>query len=305
MKRFLSFWVVAVIVLVAPFNNADARKKGYGDTLRILAIGNSFSDDGTEYLPNLLENLDIRNVEVARLYVGGCSLEQHWKFYSESQSPYVFYHSPAGVNKWSAVKGYSLIRALEMGQWDIITLQQASGYSGKYDEYYQPYLNNLISLIQKYQPQAEIVWHMTWAYGSGSNHQHFKYYDCSQKTMYNGIVDAVGKVVADTPIERVILSGAALQDLRAGALNNPPLDLTRDGFHLDYGVGRYMAALVWYETLVQPFSHKSMKKNTLRIDKGEIAVTDENVDPIVKSVKGTLKNKNLKNSRQWSRITLK
>ena len=47
------------------------------DTLRILAVGNSFSDDGTEYLPNLLEAAGIHNVILARLYIGGCSLERH------------------------------------------------------------------------------------------------------------------------------------------------------------------------------------------------------------------------------------
>ena len=47
------------------------------DTLRILAIGNSFSDDATEYLPGLLEAAGIHNVILERLYIGGYTLERH------------------------------------------------------------------------------------------------------------------------------------------------------------------------------------------------------------------------------------
>lgn len=62
--------------------NAQGRQENFPlpsnpDTLRILAVGNSFSDDGTEYLPELLEAAGIHNVIVARLYIGGCSLERH------------------------------------------------------------------------------------------------------------------------------------------------------------------------------------------------------------------------------------
>ena len=46
------------------------------DTLRILAIGNSFSDDATQYLPDLLEAAGIHNVILGRLYIGGCTLEE-------------------------------------------------------------------------------------------------------------------------------------------------------------------------------------------------------------------------------------
>ena len=44
------------------------------DTLRILGIGNSFTDDGMMYLPELLEAAGIRNVVLGRLYIAGCSL---------------------------------------------------------------------------------------------------------------------------------------------------------------------------------------------------------------------------------------
>ena len=57
--RSLIFAAVAVMTfLFAAADTAAARGRG-GDTLRILAIGNSFSDDAMEYLPALVDNLGV------------------------------------------------------------------------------------------------------------------------------------------------------------------------------------------------------------------------------------------------------
>ena len=46
--------------------------------LRILAVGNSFSEDATYYLHQILEIAGVEN-QVVNLYIGGCSLEKHWR----------------------------------------------------------------------------------------------------------------------------------------------------------------------------------------------------------------------------------
>lgn len=43
--------------------------------LRILAVGNSFSEDATYYLHQILEIAGVEN-QVVNLYIGGCSLER-------------------------------------------------------------------------------------------------------------------------------------------------------------------------------------------------------------------------------------
>ena len=58
------------------------------DTLRILGIGNSFTDDGMMYLPELLEAAGIRNVVLGRLYIAGCSLERHCREYAGNAPAY-------------------------------------------------------------------------------------------------------------------------------------------------------------------------------------------------------------------------
>ena len=63
------------------------------DTIRILAIGNSFSDDATQYLPDLLEAAGIHNVILGRLYIGGCTLERHCKEFETNGHEYVYLKS--------------------------------------------------------------------------------------------------------------------------------------------------------------------------------------------------------------------
>ena len=71
------------------------------DTLRILGIGNSFTDDGMMYLPELLEAAGIRNVVLGRLYIAGCSLERHCREYAGNAPAYIYYKSTS--NRWETV----------------------------------------------------------------------------------------------------------------------------------------------------------------------------------------------------------
>lgn len=282
--RRITIILLGLLLVTASATNAVAQKGNGNDVLRILAIGNSFSDDGMEHLPALLENLGIKNVELARLYVGGCTLAQHINFYNNQQPAYMFYHSTAGENRWTLQNGVTMQSALAMGEWDIITMQQASGVSGLYESYV-PHLEQLIAVVRKSQPQAEIVWHMTWAYSKESPHPEFPNYDRNQQTMLDAIHQCVRNLKKDFKIKKIIPSGTAIQSLRESEVNNTPMEFTRDGYHMDYGAGRYAAACTWYETLIKPFTHCSMMGNTLRLEMGNMHVTDQNAPYLQKAAK--------------------
>ena len=287
MKRF-TLIIVSLLMLTLTATPAAARK--YGETLRILAIGNSFSDDGMEHLPAILEDLGIENVELARLYVGGCTLERHYNFYRNEEAAYLFYHSKAGENKWvKANEKVTMQYALAMGEWDIITLQQASGVSGLYNSYV-PYLEQLITIVSKAQPQAELVWHMTWSYSTDSNHGEFPNYDRDQMKMYNAITECVHRLLKDyKTIDKIIPSGTAIQSLRQSEVNNSPKDFTRDGYHMDFGAGRYALACTWYESIVKPYTKRSMMGNGVRLELGDIKVTDYTAPYCQKAAKQAVK----------------
>ncbi len=257
------------------------------DTLKILAIGNSFSDDATEYIPGLLETAGIRNVIIARLYIGGCTLERHCTEYSEGLKNYIFYKSTD--NRWVTVsRNAGLKDGLKDEAWDIITVQEASGFSGTYDNYGQ-WLPELIDIIRKeaLNPSAAIVWHQTWAYAVNSTHEHFKFYGNSQRQMYSAIRQCVAKVSEEFDLPIVIPSGDAIQTARGTRLNNTGevpsdnkvYDLTRDGYHLSRQYGRYIAACTWFEALIGPVFGKTVLGNpyTLRDTEYSISPRDARI----------------------------
>ena len=246
------------------------------DTIRILAIGNSFSDDATQYLPDLLEAAGIHNVILGRLYIGGCTLERHCKEFETNGHEYVYLKSTN--NKWETIKKYkqgSFMDGVGDEPWDIITMQQGSPKSGRWDSY-DPWLGKLIEIVRKNckNPKACIVWHQTWAYASTYTNRNFANYAYDQQYMFDSIQLCVGKAKKQYGIDIVIPSGPAVQLLRGTWLNTEK-ELTRDGFHMDYKYGRYATACVWFETLIKPCTGISVKGNSFRNAGTENEVTDK------------------------------
>src|SRR5690554_4668636 len=91
--RFYKFLILVVLILSSPFSSFSYQKNdGSIDNddsiIKILAIGNSFSQDAIEtYLHELAEAEGI-SVIIGNLYIGGASLELHWKNASNNTAAY-------------------------------------------------------------------------------------------------------------------------------------------------------------------------------------------------------------------------
>lgn len=206
--------------------------------MKILAIGNSFSEDATCYLQRVSQGeLYVRN-----LYIGGCSLERHMECLTGELKEYDFQKDGKALRK------ISIQEALRYKDWDYITVQQVSGLSGIEDSY-EPFLGQLIEHIKQSNPTAKIILHRTWAYEQDSTHQDFIRYDNKQEVMYEKIWNASEHYAKkyDLPIIPV---GDAIQKLRTETKEfdylNGGSSLCRDGYHLTLDYGRYAAALIWY-----------------------------------------------------------
>jgi len=222
----------------------DVKKMWNEDgTLRILAIGNSFTEDATEFLPNILKDLGINDFFIQRLLIAGCSLEQTANLIKTDSSEYrLDTNSGSG---WTYQPNSNLLDTLKSSNWDYVTIQQASHYSGiesTYDD-----LNFLVDTIENLKPNAKIVWHMTWAYQQDSTHPNFPDYNSDQFTMYNAIVETLkNKVVTNLNVNYIIPNGTTVQNARTSAVGDT---LTRDGYHLHLEYGRYLAALTYAYTM--------------------------------------------------------
>jgi len=128
--------------------------------MKILAIGNSFSQDATRYLHKIAkaDNVDLK---VVNLYIGGCSLETHYNNILSDSKSYTYQLNGNDTDNMVSIK-----EALLSDEWDIVTLQQVSGLSVNYNTY-QPYLNHLSEYVKQYAPKAKQLIHQT---GKGKIH---------------------------------------------------------------------------------------------------------------------------------------
>lgn len=206
--------------------------------IRVLCIGNSFSWDAVEQ--ELVPLCDEKNVqvEIHNLYYGGCSLQQHAEFLLKDTAAYS--HRVCTNAEPRVIKDtISLRQALQDGDYDYISLQQASHDSGIRSTY-EPWLSMLVDTIRAYQPNARICWMQTWAYSQDAKHPDYPRYHNNQQEMWDSIVACTPKQLP------VIPCGTAIQLARQTKLGD---SLCRDGYHLNYVYGRYTAACVWYEMI--------------------------------------------------------
>lgn len=215
------------------------------DVIKILAIGNSFSQDAVEqYLYELADAEGIRIV-IDNMFIAGCSLERHLDNAHDDVAAYSY--RKIGVDGHKKVRrDVSLKDALTDEEWDYVSLQQASSLSGIFDTYAAS-LPNLVKYVRLYLPEkTTLMLHQTWAYAANSTHTGFNNYDKNQLTMYQAIVNAVKKAGKLAKIKFIIPSGTAIQNARTSFVGD---HLTRDGFHLDLSIGRYTAACTWFERI--------------------------------------------------------
>lgn len=215
------------------------------DTLRVLAIGNSFSQDAVEqYLYELAEAAG-KPIIIGNLYIGGAPLSRHWKNVQSNKAAYSY--RKIGVTGEKTTRDEtSILQVLRDEQWDYISFQQASSLSGKFDTYRKP-LTGLYRYIDSVSfGEASFLWHQTWAYASNSTHKGFANYDNDQQTMYEAIMKASSQVKTLIPIDQVVPCGTAIQNARTSFIGD---HLTRDGYHLDLDIGRFIAACTWFEAL--------------------------------------------------------
>lgn len=207
--------------------------------IKILAIGNSFADDSFAYLSKIAKDCN-KEVIIGVLFIGGCSLKMHRHNAENNLSTYE-YRKDVGegfVNH----KEYSIKMALDDENWDIVTLQQASHDSGIMSSYDD--LDFMIDYVDKNAlKKVDFMWLMTWSYEKNSSHPEFKRYENNQQIMDKKILECVKNIIIpNKKINGIIPVGIAIRETRKH--DSLAGKLSRDGFHLSYDYGRYIAGLV-------------------------------------------------------------
>ena len=246
-------------LLVKPSENADTPAQALKlyeqprteDTIKVLAFGNSFSNDGTSFIPQIAY-ADGKDLRIADASIGGCSLSTHYALSVMNSANYSFNYRTPDAQKVASVNHtkVTMEQALISSDWDYIVIQQVSTMSGRKDTF-EPYLKNLIEKFKEYCPNAKIVFQLTWAYQDGISKEGYEKYNNDQLTMYNAILETYEFYAEKYDVEFVVPSGVTIQKLREQIsedlfTSEAELDFTRDGYHLS-DKGRVAAAFTWYE----------------------------------------------------------
>ena len=127
MRRLFSITLLALFCLVSVSMNAKTDK-----VVKILAIGNSFSQDAVEQYLFEIAASDGQQVIIGNMYIGGCSLKRHLNNANENKPAYKY--RKIGLDGVKVeTKDYTLEKALADEEWDYVSFQQQSGQSGIYD----------------------------------------------------------------------------------------------------------------------------------------------------------------------------
>lgn len=146
-KKLITGLIMAFMWSVA----TSAYCKGSDGAIRILAIGNSFSEDAVEnYLWDIAAS-DGKTLIIGNMYIPGCPLERHLGNARADKAEYRYRKTGKDGIRVQKDK-VALSEALADEDWDYVSFQQASPLSGLY-ETWEASLPELVSYVRERVPK--------------------------------------------------------------------------------------------------------------------------------------------------------
>lgn len=242
------------------------------ENLKILDIGNSYTVDCQHYLPNIIsaDGLPTTGYSLYRYLRAGSSFKTIVECYNDSDvQTYsinkIIGDTISGVQTGTAEAGDGTLfrQALNNCEWDLILIHQVSDYANDYSLWFGDgdggYLKELIQILKTTNPQASIGTYLVHSYRS----TYSKNTEKSSLLRWQNICKSIIKFINNTGIDFIIPYGTAVQNLRATSLNDQN-EFSTDGTHMADGLGDYVAACCYYQSLFAPRFGKSIMGNLYR-----------------------------------------
>ena len=123
MKKY-AINILVILFLLTPFTLFANGCHANNDTIKVLAIGNSFSQDAVEqYLHELGEAEGITMI-IGNMFIGGCSLERHVQNIRNNAPAYAYRKVEKDGEK-TETRSMTIEKALADEKWDYISVQPA------------------------------------------------------------------------------------------------------------------------------------------------------------------------------------
>lgn len=225
-------------------------------TFKLLAFGNSYSNDAYTYLYKIFASAGYDEVILGSITTGGCDINHHWWNLDDTLEDY-HPSNPDAVNTEgeascgisvngvrTSVKADTLkeryAKTVAAYDWDFITIQHGPNTVEKTETY--SHLTDLLDFIDAnlISEDTEIIYHMIWKYNDNlsTEKQHTAY-------QYNTILDITQNIVLKTDrFDGVIPAATFRQNMVSSFLED--VDISRDYGHMGLTLGRYALGLLWY-----------------------------------------------------------
>lgn len=242
----------------------QAAEPAPADSVNILFLGNSFTEDALSAVPHLLkEMLPDKNITVCYSYRGGMLLSQLEKMVIENGNVPIFHTIQNGEHQLS--RNVSINQVLASHQWDWIFFQQGSTYSNDPSTYdiIESSLKSKITALLGYTPH--------W----GIHHAKDKTTDADPMGLnrFARQAQACQSLLENGVVETILPSGTALQNLKSVERFMTYGDtggMERDrGMHLQTGIGMYVESLCFVQWLLDYLS------TGLNVEQSEIYPSDK------------------------------
>lgn len=232
--------------------------------LKILFIGNSFTQDAVWHLPDILKNMGFRKVKMIDCYIGGHLISEYEAEFDSGTANNAYTATPENM-AWNNKTGMTLKQICESEDWDVITLQEHTGNhcSWTWTAESKATLQSLVNKIKATQSKTPKMYYLMsqsyydFARMSG---QSSWWTFSNQKEMFQTCVAYAQHAVSEVGFDGVIPSGTYVQNIRTSGVNSP-MDMTRDGYHMDYGLARYGAACLVYNVAMKPYLNLPLSEN--------------------------------------------
>jgi len=215
-------------------------------SIKILTLGNSYSNDAYEWLYPILKSAGYTDVVLGHALNGGCNINNHWSNVDEdTENDYgAVYGESVNGARAPEIKSEAMtlrdiyIHAIQKHEWDYVVIQHGPNHVEKRETY--SHLRDLLDFIKAHlkSDRTKFLYHMIWKYNDNVN-------GGSTAQFYDEILDITRNLVLCEPeFVGVIPSVTMRQNMMSSYLTDK--DISRDYGHMSLGLGRYALGLLWY-----------------------------------------------------------
>lgn len=210
-RRVFTFVMLSIMLVAC---DKDRAHEYHEYQLRILAIGNSYSQDALAYVPFILQNIGVDvDIQIGILMQSSSTIANHVENFENSAAVYTYYHYDGGTS-WSMKPLKSIRWALTHYQWDVIITHRSSRTQNEWDTSYNPFLNQLVTQIHSViDYPVKFAWMISPSRPAETNGG-VNRTESTILSNYGYTASDSYRVIEESPFEVVIPVGTAIQNAR-------------------------------------------------------------------------------------------